>query len=110
MALINIRGLGYLSVWYFLVVAHCERMLTTAVCADENFVFQVKSAVNSLDQFEQQFATAFVATRRWRRLRHSSHAISFQPNCFGAREYCKPYFVRHQKLKVCRLLTYFDNY
>jgi len=32
------------------VVAHCERLLSTAVCADQNLVLQIKSAVGGLDQ------------------------------------------------------------
>jgi hypothetical protein len=34
------------------VVDHCEPMLTTAVCADENLVLQIKLEVGGLDQLE----------------------------------------------------------
>jgi|SRR5664280_448893 len=47
-----LRLLGYRSMRHFMVVAHCERLLTTAICADENLVLQIKSAVTSLDQLE----------------------------------------------------------
>src|ERR1039458_7120354 len=64
------------NVRHFLVVAHCERLLKTAFCADECFVLQIKSAVGSFEQLEPQFTAAFAAPRRWRRLSHGSHGIS----------------------------------
>ena len=46
------RRLGHLSVRHFAVVAYRERLLTTAICADENLVLQIKSVVGGLNQFE----------------------------------------------------------
>src|SRR5665647_856333 len=79
--------LGHLSMRHCSVVANCERLLTTAVCADENLVLQIKSAVRGLDQLEPELATALVAIRRWRRFGDGAHRISFRPTCFGAREW-----------------------
>ena len=41
-----------LSVRHVVVVAHCERLLTIADCADENLVLQIKSSVGGLAQLE----------------------------------------------------------
>jgi hypothetical protein len=81
-----VGALGHFNVRHFLVVAHCERLLKTAFCADECLVLQIKSAVGSFDQLEPQFTAAFAAPRRWRRLSHGAHGISFRPICFGTRE------------------------
>src|SRR5450631_1500791 len=45
-----IRWLGNLHVRHFVVVSHCERLLTTTVCAGENLVLQIKSAVGGFNQ------------------------------------------------------------
>jgi hypothetical protein len=66
-------------VQHFVIVAHCERLLTTAFCADENLV----SAVASFDQLEPQFATTFVALRPWRRL---GHGTFFSPDMLRREE------------------------
>ncbi len=44
--------LGHPSVRYFVVVAHRERLLATAVCADEYLILQIKSTVGDLDLLE----------------------------------------------------------
>jgi len=72
------RPLDHFDVRHFLVVAHCERLLKTAFCADEYLVLQINSAVGSFDQLEPQFTAAFAAPRRWRRLGHGAHGISFR--------------------------------
>jgi hypothetical protein len=41
-----------LSMRHLVLVAHCERLLTTADCADENPVLQIKSEVGGLDPLE----------------------------------------------------------
>ena len=47
-----IGQLGHFGVWYFAVVVHCERLLKAAVCADKKFIFQVKSTLGYLEQFD----------------------------------------------------------
>jgi hypothetical protein len=68
------------------VMAHGTRLLTAALYADDYLSVQIKGTVGWLNQLEPQLTTAFVATRRGRRLDESAHMISFRPTCFGARE------------------------
>jgi len=44
--------LGNLSVRCFAVVPHCEPLLMTTVCTDENLVLQIRSAVGDFNLLE----------------------------------------------------------
>jgi hypothetical protein len=69
------------------VMAHGTRLYTATLCADEYLVVQIKGAISWLNQLKSQLTTAFVATRRGRRLDEGAHMISFRLMCFGAREW-----------------------
>jgi hypothetical protein len=69
------------------VMAHGTQLATAALCADEYLVVQIKDVTSWLNQLEPQLTTAFVATRRGRRLDEGAHMISLRPMCFGVREW-----------------------